>query len=560
MKNRTVTADAQALATNRLTRVGTLAAWVSLGSFFYYLGRNEILSHGDAVAHINIARRVFDSLNPGPLQLGTVWLPLPHLLMMPFLLSDKLWQSGIGGSIPSMVAYVFGVIGIFRLASGLLGAEEGSQGAAQLGGFLAAFAYAANPNLLYMQATALTEPLYLALFIWAAVYFLDFARAVESDDAGNAAERRALRKCAYCVAAAELTRYDGWFLAGVVGALVVTIAVRRWKNRARRWRTARFLIAIAVAPILWLTYNAAAFGNALAFANGPYSAMAIEERVKAPNPAAHNLWAAASYFLKSAQITLAVGNWGRFWLLAAIVASALLAWRFRKRTVAAVVLLLWGPLAFYSLSIAYGSVPLHVPMWWPFAVFNQRFGLELLPLFAVSSGVLVSGVPAGQLALHQWKITAAAVALIVASYAFVWVAKPVCWLEATRNWDIRRGIDTAVELAIKEFPPQSIFLMDIDEHVGVMERLGIPLRRVVNNEDHRAWIRGRDPEGAWERALADPGQHVNYVIAFEGDLVDKGVNRANLTLLEEIHSSGRPPARIYQTQLGQTALPTNQSR
>ena len=62
-----------------------------------------------------------------------------------------------------MVAYVFGVIGIFRLASGLLGAEEGTQGAAQLGGFLAAFAYAANPNLLYMQATALTEPLYLAL-------------------------------------------------------------------------------------------------------------------------------------------------------------------------------------------------------------------------------------------------------------------------------------------------------------------------------------------------------------------------------------------------------------
>ena len=44
--------------------------------------------YGDAVAHINIARRVFDSRTPGLLQLGTVWLPLPHLLMIPFLISD----------------------------------------------------------------------------------------------------------------------------------------------------------------------------------------------------------------------------------------------------------------------------------------------------------------------------------------------------------------------------------------------------------------------------------------------------------------------------------------
>ena len=196
--------------------------------------------------------------------------------------------------------------------------------------------------------------------------------------------------------------------------------------------------------------------------------------MKAPNPAAHNLWAAASYFLKSAQITLAVGNWGRFWLLAAIVASALLAWRFRKRTVAAVVLLLWWPLAFYSLSIAYGSVPLHVPMWWPFAVFNQRFGLELLPLFAVSSGVLVSGVPAGQLALHQWKTNRRGRRSDCRELRICMGGETCVLAGSQRNWDMRRGIDTAVELAIKEFPPHSIFLMDIDEHVGVMERLGIP--------------------------------------------------------------------------------------
>ena len=31
-----------------------------------------------------------------------------------------MWQRGVGGSIPSMAAYVFGVIGMFRLVRGAL--------------------------------------------------------------------------------------------------------------------------------------------------------------------------------------------------------------------------------------------------------------------------------------------------------------------------------------------------------------------------------------------------------------------------------------------------------
>jgi len=95
--------------------VVALASLVSLRAFFYYFRHNQILLYGDAEGHINIARRVFDSLSPGPLQLGTVWLPLPHLLMMPFLISDWAWRTAVGGSIPTMVAYVCSVLGIFRL-------------------------------------------------------------------------------------------------------------------------------------------------------------------------------------------------------------------------------------------------------------------------------------------------------------------------------------------------------------------------------------------------------------------------------------------------------------
>src|ERR1700730_16719610 len=159
----------------RWDRETALLAWliacVSVLAFLFYFRRGEILLYGDAVAHITIARRVFDSRTPGFLQLGTVWLPLPHLLMVPFLLSNWMWQTGVGGSIPSMAAYVFGTVGIFRLVRDGFGSVGQSLRINRFTAWVAAIIYAANPNLIYLQATAMTEALYLALFIWALVYF-----------------------------------------------------------------------------------------------------------------------------------------------------------------------------------------------------------------------------------------------------------------------------------------------------------------------------------------------------------------------------------------------------
>src|SRR4029077_6465250 len=187
------------------------AACVSIGSFLFYLRQGDLLLYGDAVAHINIARRVFDSRTPGLLQLGTVWLPLPHLLMIPFLLSDWAWRTGVGGSIPSMIAYVLGAVGIFRLVrDGLASPPPMFRGAA----WLAAIIYAGNPNLIYLQATAMGEPLYLALFIWAVVYFSEFVKHCVNTE--HKVSSSSLVKCGFCLAAACLTRYDAWFLAVLI--------------------------------------------------------------------------------------------------------------------------------------------------------------------------------------------------------------------------------------------------------------------------------------------------------------------------------------------------------
>jgi hypothetical protein len=167
-------------------------------------------------------------------------------------------------------------------------------------------------------------------------------------------------------------------------------------------------------------------------------------------------------------------------------------------------------------------------------------------MFAVSTGVLTASVfLLGAGAQHGGKLVATLLALVVVSYASVWRAEPQCLKEARRNWEIRNPLDSAVQRIIGRLPRDARFLMELGEHVGVMQQSGILLRQVVNNENHRPWRRPSDPEGLWERALADPLRYVDFVIAFDGDAVDQRANKINLTELAEVHATGQPRARIY---------------
>ena len=537
-----------------IVRLVWLAVFLSVFSFLFYYRNGDVLLYGDAVAHINIARRVFDSRTPGLLQLGTVWLPLPHLLILPFIVSTRMWQSGAGGSIPSMAGYVFGVLGVFRLARTLLvRGEEPDRAAKKAAAWVAAILYAANPNLIYMQATAMGETLYLALLIWATVYFAEFARG----------DAKALKKCGLGLAAACLTRYDGWSLAAVLIAVVVTLSSRFYSKRRdgsasfsappSRAVILKFVLIAAAAPILWLAYNAAVYRNPLEFANGPYSAKAIEQKTATVNPAKHNLLAAGSYFLKAAELNVSESNWlGRWWLALALLGSSVVWFSAQGRPM----LLLWIPLPFYALSVAYGSVPIFVPTWWPFSEYNLRYGLQLLPAFVVFVPIAISfllqsaaKLPAVALSWRRWSPAVAILTTFLfaaASYAAIWRVDPICYQEADRNMKGRIALDRQLAEWMKPLPPNSTLLMDLGEHVGALEIDGISLQRTINEGNHRVWKRPADPQGLWERALADPAKYVDYAIGFQGDPVWTSARDHHLTALVEIHTTGQPRAVIYQ--------------
>ncbi len=537
-----------------------LATCVSVFSFLFYFQRGDVLLFGDAVAHINIARRVFDSKTPGLLQLGTVWLPLPHLMMIPFIASKEMWQRGVGGSIPSMVAYVFGVIGIFRLVRGVLSRGVQPDGRTRVAAWTAAIVYGANPNLIYMQTTAMGEALYLALFVWVVIYFGEFVRG----------DAKALTKCGLCLGAACLTRYDGWFLAVAVAFVVVVLQLFPGKAEAQhssrfrvsRGSLAKFLLLAVAAPGLWLAYNGIVYRNPLEFANGPYSAKAIERRTQnagnTGHPGSGNVLLAGMYFLKSAEANMAESEWlQRTWVLLGIAGAVAVSLRFHKSNRLGflpagswIILLLLIPVPFYALSVAYGGVPIFIPRWWPFSHYNVRYGLQLLPAFAAFLSVLLYMAVKTERWTPRFRPAAVllVVAFVLASYALIWRNTPISLNEAQINMRTRNQLEAQLAIWLQKLPPESTLLMYLGDHVGALQQAGIPLKRTINEGNHRTWKQPADPEGLWERALEDPSRYADYVVAFEGDSVWQALQGRHLPELVEIHVTGQARAAVYRAR------------
>ncbi len=507
--------------------LAALSAVVSAAALAFCFYQNTLLLYGDAVAHINIARRVFDSRTPGLFQLGTVWLPLPHLLDIPFILNNWLWRTGVGAAIPSMVAYVAGTLGIFRLIRGLA-----SRAAAWMGALL----FALNPNLLYMQATAMTEALSLALLIWTVVHFAEFVR--HTDDPALARQslarrslaRRSLERCAITIAAAMLVRYDAWFLGFCALAALIIIL---WRSKIRHvaiWRGAiNFLLLIVLTAGVWLAYNHAAYGRALEFAVGPYSARAIAVRSRTPsmptNPGEGSPRTAALYYLKAAKLNMGERQWGTLLLVVACVSLVAAIYFSRQRLPW---LLLWSPLAFYILNIAWNGTPVFIPEWWPYSYYNVRYGLQLLPAMAVFIALAYEFLTA------FFPARAAALAFVIlagTSYASVWQKKPLCLREAQANGATRMHFEKQIATVLKQMPDGSVVLMDCGAYSGAIQSAGLPFRQVIRESN--------PPE--WQIALAGPAQHVDYAIAFENDEVFHAVRLfpRGLELVSIIHVRGQ---------------------
>src|SRR3989304_2447599 len=76
-----------------------LTVIVTAGALAWSYANDSIVVYGDAAAHLQISRKLVDNITPGAAQLGTSWLPLLHVLQLPFIWNDHMWHSGLAGGI-----------------------------------------------------------------------------------------------------------------------------------------------------------------------------------------------------------------------------------------------------------------------------------------------------------------------------------------------------------------------------------------------------------------------------------------------------------------------------
>ena len=531
-----------------------------------------VLLYGDAVAHLGIARRILDSRNPGLVQLGGVWLPLPHLVMAPLVQKMAWWQSGLAGAWPSLAYYILGVAGFYRLCRRMLVPRWA---------LVATTFYAVNPNLLYLSTTAMTEPLFLALLVWMTLLTVECVDDIKATNQARVARR--LIGLGLLTFAAVFTRYDGWVIGAAVWCVVTW---RLWRAR-ELWRRvalpfALFTLLAVSGPLLWLWYNQHFYHDPLDFMRGPYSAPAIEKRTSPPGSRHYRGWHnpgwALLFYTRTAQVVAAAWETG-FAVMAGALAGLWIAVR-RRMSLASLVL--WVPLAFYVYSVAYGSVPIFIPQLYPHSYYNSRYGMELLPALALficmaaaaleqrlkkptvaESSAAVTEPGRSRRTPARW-LYPVALALAVAnplvmiygttlvqqsvrllrhrpSTALAIYSPPLVLKEALVNSTTRVPFERNVALVLEELPPGAPILMEESDHIGALQDAGIPLRQTFNESDY----------DSWHAALEDPAGHAAYVIAFDGDAVAKAVaeHPQGLQELSILCGTGQGCARVYQAEI-----------
>ncbi len=415
-----------------------LASSAALAIFY---SNGWLLYYGDAEAHLNIARRMVDSRTPGYDQVGTVWLPLPHWLMLPFVRVDWMWLTGVAGAVPSMLAFLCAGMFLYGAAERIFQCPSA--------GFAAAALFALNPNVLYLQSIPMTESLFSACLLG----LLYFSVRFRDTQGWGAVAGAGVAACA-----ATLTRYEGWFVLPFAAVYFLLAA-----KRNRIGAVMVFSCLAAVGPLFWFFHNWWLTMDPLAFYRGPYSARAIQGNTSYPGK---GNWAEAFlYFRTAAQ--LCAGP-----CLPVIAAAGVVAALFRRAFWPLLLLALPG--MFFVWSLHSSGTPIFIPVLKPFSYYNSRYGLAVMPLFALAGAALVSVVPR--------PLRAALAALAIAAAATPWIIHPspstwVTWEESRVNSVSRREwTRQAADYLRPRYVRGTGILTGFGDLTGIYRTLNIPLR------------------------------------------------------------------------------------
>jgi 4-amino-4-deoxy-L-arabinose transferase-like glycosyltransferase len=340
---------------------------LSITSTTLYLYTHRILAYGDAESHLNIAKRIVHSITPGFAQMGGIWLPIPHLLMVPFVWIEPLYRSGLAGSIVSGCAYIVSCVFIYLIIAELTKSK--------ISAFVGFLAFALNPNILYIQSTPMTELTLIMFFVLSSYYFIKYIQ--------DTTDIVSLILAAFFGFCATLSRYDGWFLVLFEALIIILLYIRkRSKWKEMEGKLVLFSTLAFFGVFLWMGWDYLILGDAFYFTNSQFSAKAqqLNWLARGELPAYHNMLTSFLYYFVTA-----MSNAGIFVFLAALI-GVVLYFRSSNKNTFAISLVLFIPFIFNVVTLYLGQsvifIPHLTPVGFEWRLFNVRYGVMLIPTVA----------------------------------------------------------------------------------------------------------------------------------------------------------------------------------
>jgi hypothetical protein len=488
---------------------------LGIGWFLYFYAHGLTLAHYDAKAHLLVARRLFDSTSPGYLQMGVHWLPLLHVLYLPFMVFESQYRTGFLPSLISVCSFALSGWLLYRIA-------VHSTGSCRAGVF-ASLILLANANWQYLQACPLTEPLFMVLNLAAIDRFLNWR---DNPDAGLP------WASAIWASLAALCRYEGWlFLVGVIAVLVID-----WRtgivSRKRAVRAALTFAAVVLLPI-------GAHFAYLYFWTGETFFHRVARGYPTPYVTFRRPFLSVVYHLAelvqiSALVPLLFGFGGvvfclmrrermRRWLplfllwLPSAVNVAALYWGliYRVRYSALVVpavavfasLLCLSPKALqraFTLSVlvvaSLAFLPALLPHTWRFHMFSAAPGVMFLPLLGALLFIVAR-------ARSSWVWESLVLCIAGMQLPVLYGEYRPLLAEAREHDYIEAERHTILDYLQSHYDGTRI-LIDIGRLAPLAYDSGIPLKKFIYNE-------GRQQE--WVVALPDPQKEAGWIVMEKGD-------------------------------------------
>jgi hypothetical protein len=456
--------------------------------FFYTRGLSNL--YGDGLAHMEGARRIFDSVTPGYQEIGSVWLPLYHLICAPLATNDFLWRTGLAGGIVSSTAFALTAYFLFRL-----GAELNRNIAA---GLLAVAGVLLCPSVLYLASTPLTEPLAL---LWAVLVAYLLFRYSQSGS------WKSLAGAGLAGLMGTLTRYDGWNVLPFAALLVLLIYPYPWRQRILR--AVVFAALMGSGPVLWLVHNAYRYQNPLEFYNGRGSAMDIYAHQLAttafPYPTDGNLLLSARYYMED--LKLVIGVWALELAVLGMVAWCI---RLRESRRSAVAALFIVPLPFYIQAMAHAAVPLYVPTLFPYTNYNLRYGAAMIAAVALFPSFILSPRLERRLRIVLLIIFVALLGGQFARMTARGIRELAVVREGIRNTPCRKQRQRAIIQYLRANYDGKRVLVASGNWPCVMPELGIYFRNTLSSRNRKYWSQVR----------TEPAKWVQWIICGDGDEID----------------------------------------